>query len=47
MFAAGPPPPQMNNADVDGSCSIDVTDITYFVNYLFVSGPAPVPGCVE
>jgi len=29
--------------DVDGSGAIDVADLTYLVNYLFIGGPAPVP----
>jgi len=37
----------LNKADVNGSCKINIADILYLVNYLYNNGPAPLPGCVE
>ena len=31
--------------DVDGSCTFDISDLTYMVPYLFGGGPGPVVGC--
>jgi hypothetical protein len=36
-----------NNADVNGDCVIDMVDVVYLIDYIFMSGPAPVAGCVE
>jgi hypothetical protein len=47
LFRSGPPPPVLNAADANGSCTIAVDDVTYLVDYLFRNGPAPVIGCVE
>ncbi len=47
LFRYGPPPPVLNTADANGSCTIAVDDMTYLVDYLFRNGPAPVMGCVE
>ncbi|MDH4032405.1 MAG: hypothetical protein OEV80_01250, partial [candidate division Zixibacteria bacterium] len=44
MFTAGPPPPMMEAADVDGSGGIDIADLVYVVDYMFNGGPAPVCG---
>lgn len=45
MFSSGPPPPCMEEADINGDSSIgpDITDLVYLVNYMFNSGPPPVP----
>ncbi|MCK4372370.1 MAG: dockerin type I repeat-containing protein, partial [candidate division Zixibacteria bacterium] len=42
MFTAGPPPPNMEMADVDGSGDIDISDLVYLVDYMFNGGPEPV-----
>ncbi len=46
LFRDGPPPPQLDMANVDGSMEsvsfINVADVTYLVAYLFISGPPPV-----
>ena len=44
MFNSGPPPPNMANADVDGSGGVDIADLVYLVDYMFNSGLAPVCG---
>jgi len=43
MFAGAAIPPGVENMDITGDCSCNVTDITYFVGYLYSSGPPPVP----
>ena len=32
--------------DVNGDCKIDVLDVVFLLNYIFVGGPAPVPLCI-
>ncbi|RKX28674.1 MAG: hypothetical protein DRP47_03700 [Candidatus Zixiibacteriota bacterium] len=48
LFTAGPPPPVMERANVDGITEqggmINVSDLTYLVAYLFSGGPSPVCG---
>jgi len=39
LFFAGPPPPVIAAADVNGDSSINVVDLTYLVDYMFFSGP--------
>lgn len=41
LFFDGPPPPCMEEADVDGSGAINVADVTHLVDFLFFGGPAP------
>ncbi|MCP4661863.1 MAG: hypothetical protein GY856_41195 [bacterium] len=36
---------QIANSDVNGDCEVDMADVDYLVDYLFIDGPAPVP-CV-
>ncbi|MDH3890132.1 MAG: thrombospondin type 3 repeat-containing protein [candidate division Zixibacteria bacterium] len=43
MFNGGPPPPVMEEADVDGSTVLDIADLVYLVDYMFSGGPPPVP----
>lgn len=43
LFKGGPPPPVMEEADVDGSGDVNIADVTYLVNYLFKGGPDPQP----
>jgi len=45
MFNGGPPPPCMEEADVngDGSAVPDIADLVYLVAYMFQGGPPPVP----
>jgi hypothetical protein len=38
----GPPPPCMDEADMDGSGSHDISDLVYLVDYMFLDGPPPV-----
>ena len=42
LFRAGPAPPVMAAANVNGENGVNVADITYLVDYLFRSGPEPV-----
>jgi hypothetical protein len=48
MFQAGPPPPCMNSADINGDDGDvpDISDLVCLVTYMFQSGPAPAP-CPE
>jgi hypothetical protein len=43
MFTGGPPPPCMEEGDVNGSGAIDISDLVYFVDYAFTGGPPPPP----
>lgn len=43
MFARAAMPPDIENMDITGDCKCNVIDITYFVCYLYDSGPPPVP----
>jgi len=46
MFDTGPEPPCLEEANVNGSGGeqqIDITDITYIVDYMFSGGPEPLP----
>ena len=40
-FNEGPPPPCIEEADVDGNSMLDISDIVYLVNYMFSDGTAP------
>lgn len=42
MFNGGPPPPNLDAANVDGIAGIDIADLVYLVDYMFSGGPAPV-----
>jgi|GEM_PF-2718460 len=44
MFEGGPPPPCIEDADVngDGGAIPDIADLVYLVAYMFSGGPAPV-----
>jgi hypothetical protein len=44
MFSAGPISNCPSEADIDGSGSMDIADLVYLVDYMFMSGPEP-PGC--
>lgn len=39
----GGPPNCLEEADIDGTGQIDILDLTYLVEYLFLSGPEPLP----
>ena len=39
----GPPPPCLDEADVDGSGSNDISDLVYLVDFMFNGGPPPAP----
>ncbi len=46
-FQGGPPPPCIEEGDVDGSggaIPIDIADVVYLVAFMFGGGPAPA-GC--
>jgi hypothetical protein len=45
MFQAGPQPPCLNSADINGDDGDvpDISDLVYLVTYMFQSGPAPAP----
>ncbi len=42
LFNGGPPPPILENANVDGINGVNIADLTYFVAHLFQGGPPPV-----
>ncbi len=46
LFRGGPPPPILDQANVDGVTGpggmIDINDLSYLVDYLFRGGPAPI-----
>ncbi|MFQ5452941.1 MAG: agmatine deiminase family protein [Candidatus Zixiibacteriota bacterium] len=42
---AGPQPPVMEAADIDGSGEINIADIVYLVSYMFDQPPGPEPVC--
>ena len=43
MFNGGPPPPSMEEADLDASGQVDIADLVYLVDYMFNGGPPPLP----
>ena len=43
MFTGGPPPPCMEEGNVNGIDSIDISDLVYLVDFAFTGGPAPPP----
>jgi hypothetical protein len=45
MFKGGQVVTPLYALDINGSCNIDVADITYFLNYSFRNGPPPKVGC--
>ncbi len=47
LFAEGPPPPELETANVDGDNGVNVADITYLVEYLFFDGPGLVCEPIE
>ncbi|MGB2697503.1 MAG: hypothetical protein WBD28_06540, partial [Candidatus Zixiibacteriota bacterium] len=47
VFARGRPEPWMYMSDVNGSGVVDVTDLVYYINYLFKSGPPPRCDCLR
>jgi len=42
MFNGGPPPVNMDAANVDGLNGINIADLIYLVDYMFNQGPPPV-----
>ena len=42
MFNGGPPPTNMDAANLDGIGGIDIADLVYLVDYMFNLGPVPV-----
>jgi len=42
MFTSGPPPPDLDAANVDGLGEIDISDLVYLVDYMFTGGPPPI-----
>ncbi len=43
MFTGGPPPPCMEEGDIDASGGIDISDLVYLVDYAFNGGSLPPP----
>ena len=43
MFNGGPPPPCLDEADINGAGGIDISDLVYLVDYMFNEGPEPAP----
>lgn len=46
MFQGGPAPQILASIDTDGSGEIDISDLIYQVNYMFVSGFDPICGII-
>lgn len=44
MFTGGPPPPCMEEGNIDGAGDLDISDLVYMVDFMFSGGPTP-PGC--
>jgi hypothetical protein len=42
MFTGGPPPPNLDAANIDGIGDIDIADLVHLVDYMFNGGAAPV-----
>ncbi|MDH4033662.1 MAG: FG-GAP-like repeat-containing protein [candidate division Zixibacteria bacterium] len=42
MFSGGPPPPNVNAANVDGDNGINIADLVYLVDWMFNLGPGPL-----
>ena len=46
MFLGGPPPiPYLCVGDIDASGAIDIGDLLYLVDWLFIQGDPPLDGC--
>ncbi|RKX29177.1 MAG: hypothetical protein DRP47_02345, partial [Candidatus Zixiibacteriota bacterium] len=41
LFVGGPPPPSLEETDVNADGDINIADLTYLVDYLFTGGPPP------
>ena len=41
MFTGGPPPPSMEEGNIDGIGAIDISDLVYLVDYMFIGGSPP------
>jgi len=48
FFVGGGPEPKLMSCvgDCNGDTVVDVSDVVYLINYLFIHGPAP-GGCCE
>ena len=42
MFSGGPPPPCMDEADLNGDGGVDIADLVFLIDYMFNEGPEPV-----
>ena len=42
MFNSGPPPICETEFDNNGDCNLGISDLTYFVDYMFGGGPPPI-----
>jgi len=42
MFSGGPGPVIPEEFDNDNNCSLDISDLTYYVDYMFGGGPPPM-----
>jgi len=47
LFRYGPPPPCLNEADINVDCEVNLADIVWLINYIFKNGAAPECGCAE
>ena len=45
FFNKGPKPSPVALADVDGSCSVTLSDVIYLTNFVANKGPQPKIGC--
>jgi hypothetical protein len=41
LYQSGPPPVDMNNADVNSDLTVNIFDITYLIDFLYQTGPDP------
>ena len=47
MYRGSPPPPALNNGNMDGCTGVTVRDLTVLASYIFRSGPVPCTGPVD
>lgn len=46
MFQGGPEPASLDAADVNNDGQNDISDLTYYISWMFSGGPAPICGTI-